>query len=671
MTSYHSLKELKYVQGVTHTRYPKPKVLDANPEIADREQDKHRREQEKKGERKWMKQKKVSETNLDPIVPATTLSGTQSQQEEKLVLYDPLTHQFNGNSSKNIPLTVTNASEKEGQQDSLPVLASCGPALSLFISSSDPDERGKSASEPDPFPTPDDEVSYMDSDTPAVQDIELQNLEHVPAAIVYFNTRFSQNTLPEDRWIILGTRARLNCVKSRGSLLEYNNEEQMETEGNLSAGAPLWWRGCTFSDEQSSSSCRKEQEGMTMTEKLSGKDDFGRAASSTTLMSVPKLDLAEIYKSQNSASSQKGQPRRGRSVKVQSTGPLNTLVADSASSEETQGQPTIVVIQQDTSYHLSEKARGKQKAVDPDFLDDTMPYLPTAPTDTLPSSYPSFDPHDAFDRNMGDYVAFSLSMDKSLDHGSENNTIGSMFPLAAVSTSPSPTIVPQYHKNPFRSQSNLKDIFLAPQAPGSPVSNSLDSTGNGNYWQPNDPCRITCLEGENNLDELTTINPAFLGGGLEVYDGDLQDSSSSSSPQSASTWPSQTQNYAVQLSRMPVNANSLVSDKNQDKGDRQVPRGLVNCLEESAGSFLSKDAPFTKLPYQTLATQMEEPLKTTFKYSESMSSHTRQKAPRRHKQQWPMGKEDAYCHQCRRKTRYLKMSCPCSKRYCSRCMALR
>jgi len=724
MTNYRSLKELKYVRGVTHTRYFKPKVSDANHEIVEPEQERHRREQEKKGERKWMKQKEISETNLDQIVSATMLPEAQIRQEEKLLLYDPLMHQLNGSSPKNIGPAVTNVSEKEGQQDLLPVPASCEPALSLFISSSHPDGRGKSASEPDPFRTPErevnnNEVSYMVSDSPAIQDIESRNLEHVPAAIVYFNTRFSQNRLDANKWITVGTRAHLNCVKSHWSFLKYKNEEQKDKEGDLSAGAPLLWRGCTFSDEQSSSSCRKERAGIAMTEKLSGKIGFGRSASSTTSTPIPKLDLAEVYKSQISASSWKGQRRRGRSVKLQRenlTGSLNTLVADSTSSEETQVQPTVVT-QQDIPYHLSEKARGKQKALDPDFLDDTMPYLPTAPTDTLTSSYPSFDPHDAFDREMGDYVAFSLSLDKSSDHGSESNMTGSTFPLAAVSTSHSPPISPQYHKNPFRPQSNLEDIFLAPQAPDSPVLSSLDSTGNGNYLQLNDPCRIACLEGKNNLDELTTINPAFLGGGLEVYDGDSQDFStdsalsrmsaieitsglkgdldttvsddtqpglmrghqstidspfstvsSTSSSRSASTWPSQTRNYAVQLSRVPVNAKTLLSDKDQD---REVPRRLMNSLEESVGSFLSKDMPSTRLPHRTLATQIKEPLKTTFKYSESMFPRTRRKATGRRGQQWPVGKEEAYCHQCRRKTRYLKMSCPCSKRYCSRCMALR
>ena len=720
MTNYRSLKELKYVRGVPHTQHFKPKISDTNHEIVEPEQERHCRK--KKGKRKWVRKKKNSETNLDPIISATTLPGTQSRQEEKLVLYDPLPYQLNGSSSKNINPTVTNVSEEEDQQNLLPVPTSCEPVSSLSISSFHPDERGKSAPEP-PFPTPEHEIdnNYMASDTPVIQDIELQNLEHVPAAIVYFNTRFSQNTVDASKWILLGTRARLNCVKSHRSFLGDKNEEQKETEGDLSAGAPLSWRGCTSSDEPSSSSRRKEQAGITIAEKLSGKVGLGRAASSPTSTPFPKLDLAEVYKSQNSASSQKGQRRRGRGVKLQRedlTGSLNTVADNSASSEETQVHPTIVAIQ-DISFRLSEKARGKQKAVDPDFLDDTIPYLPTAPTDTPPSSYPTFDPHDTFDRNMGDYVSFSLSLDKPSDYGSENNMTGSAFSLAAVSTSHSSTIVPQYHKNPFRSQSNLEDIFLAPQALGSPESSSFNSTGNGNYLQLNDPCRIVCLEGENNLDELVTINPAFLGGGPEVYDGDLQDSSidlalgrmsateitlghkgdlnttvssdtqldsmkgqsttdssfstvsSSSSPQSSSTWSSQTRNYPVKSSRVPVDTKTLVSDKDQDEEDREVPRGLVDCLEESAGSFLSKDVPPTKLPHQTLATQIKQPLNITLKHSKSMFSRTRQKARGRPGQQYPMGKEEAYCHQCRRKSRYLKMSCPCSKKYCSRCMALR
>ena len=109
MTNYRSLKELKYVRGVTQTQYFKTKVSDANHEIAEPEQERHCRK--KKGKRKWSRKKKISETNLDPIISVTTLPGTQSQQEEKLVLYDPLPHQLNGSSSKNINPTVTNVSE--------------------------------------------------------------------------------------------------------------------------------------------------------------------------------------------------------------------------------------------------------------------------------------------------------------------------------------------------------------------------------------------------------------------------------------------------------------------------------------------------------------------------------------------------------------------------------
>lgn len=39
--------------------------------------------------------------------------------------------------------------------------------------------------------------------------------------------------------------------------------------------------------------------------------------------------------------------------------------------------------------------------------------------------------------------------------------------------------------------------------------------------------------------------------------------------------------------------------------------------------------------------------------------------------QWPKGPDEHYCHQCRRKTFLLKMTCSCGRAYCCRCITLR
>ena len=47
-------------------------------------------------------------------------------------------------------------------------------------------------------------------------------------------------------------------------------------------------------------------------------------------------------------------------------------------------------------------------------------------------------------------------------------------------------------------------------------------------------------------------------------------------------------------------------------------------------------------------------------------------ASRVEKQDWPLDEYDAYCHQCRRKTFYAKMTCAdCEKKFCVRCYAFR
>jgi hypothetical protein len=47
------------------------------------------------------------------------------------------------------------------------------------------------------------------------------------------------------------------------------------------------------------------------------------------------------------------------------------------------------------------------------------------------------------------------------------------------------------------------------------------------------------------------------------------------------------------------------------------------------------------------------------------------KAPLPRNRAWPTGPDQSFCHQCRRKTYYLKMTCVCQKKYCSRCIAIR
>ena len=38
---------------------------------------------------------------------------------------------------------------------------------------------------------------------------------------------------------------------------------------------------------------------------------------------------------------------------------------------------------------------------------------------------------------------------------------------------------------------------------------------------------------------------------------------------------------------------------------------------------------------------------------------------------WPLGENELYCHQCRNKSRILKMSCSCGKLFCARCITIR
>jgi len=782
------LKELQHVHGAAHIPCSKScEDSDVDCEIA--EPGRHSIEREKTGEQKWMEQKRKSETSLSAIVSTTTLPGypacIQGQQEEKLVSSNLSIHRPNGNSSRNIGSTDLNVSEKEDLQDSSFVPASRQSALPLSLSSFHPDERIRfpihRASKPDPFLIPEHEVdnkkvscmAVFDSTT--IQDIKIQYPEHAPAAVVYFNTRFIQTAFDASKWVVLGTNARLSCVKFHRSFAEFNSEEEEEIEGSLSVGAPLLWRGCRFlDDEESLSSFRKQQERTTISEKSPGEVSFCRTASSPPSAFVPKLDLAQVYKSQKLTSSWKRQHRRNEDVKPRVEdliGSSNAMGTKSSSSKETQVQSTSIVPQQDAPYCISEKARGKQKAIDPDFLDatytdvpptmvpsiTTTTYFPNTLTDPIACSYQPSDPHDVFNRDMEDYVAFSLSTEKPSDHEGENNiTSSSRFPLTVVSAFHSPITTPQYSKNPFRLQSNMEDLFLAPQALGSSVSNGLNSIGEGYYLQLDDSCEAACSEGEDKLDQLTTINPAFLGGDTVIYDDDSQDmsvdlalsgisgteitpgtegtgisgdtrpslakgyqstiglpistfSSSSTSQSTASTRPSQTQTYAVQSSQVPTRdlspeeceatnarsqsiglscslslltpreraigrAKTLISDEERDKEKREVLRGSVNCnssSEENVGLSPSKYVPFRKPPHPVLAAQPREPIEVASKRPESMLSRTRQTAPRRHGQQWQVGEKETYCHQCRRKTRYLKMSCPCSKKYCNRCVALR
>jgi hypothetical protein len=166
------------------------------------------------------------------------------------------------------------------------------------------------------------------------------------------------------------------------------------------------------------------------------------------------------------------------------------------------------------------------------------------------------------------------------------------------------------------------------------------------------------------------------------YDaGDFSSQDHATAPTQTRALHTSSHSSSVFVPRKPTSsrAKTLTVAGDEDEEERGVRQRYALELYESSDSDgrLSKSEALSRLrrPWQRASPVKNKPLavKSRELLSKDRKSVPKQTKPtaRRSKEEWPTGTEESYCHQCRHKTRRLKMICPCDKRFCNRCVGLR
>lgn len=599
--------------------------------------------------------------------------------------------------------------------------------------------------------------------------LRVHTAQHLSPTATYFNTRFAQPWLKDDptEWAALGVRATMECLRpgkfSWDQRLSSDvGEEGDEGEANdlsFGVGGTLLWRGCSSDEEEEIPLImvrlqNRKQETIeapkvaehktkisTVTSRKSGDGTSGTIQPPVTPM--PKVDLTKVLK-ERSLSARRAYSTKERNthtgVRTRHDVEPSDPSASIASPSRRQPQSRITSeYRPEPPPYLSEKARGKQKAVDPHppDMDSHRAYTTTLSCPVMA---------DLPDPNVGSYTANASAGEPS-----------TMVPAFAPSSEP----VHQRHGDPFRPfQVNVDDLFLPSHNPAISVFNGLDIVEGFNAYD--DPFGMLTDEKDS---QLATVNSTFLEGvhddahtmmdameldfevpgiiseeDMEIEDQRPQDiiyrdellkmkssyqpaagspiislsnssssssSTSSRSSRSLSRAPTSTRSISqaavgrtsspefpdvhatsrssneehAQLSnsnstspfpiprvqRRPSYSRTRVLDTITDEEEEEVRQDLdiVNKISSiSDGHFIpipdSKDEPLRErpTPEQRPGTPPAVPVATLAVIA-------------RRGQEWECGQDNTFCHQCRRTTHRLKMTCICKKRFCNRCISIR
>ncbi|KXN85897.1 hypothetical protein AN958_10739 [Leucoagaricus sp. SymC.cos] len=767
---------------------------DDDTEYKKSEQQRLRREREGKRERERLEKMRASSATAPQTCPssvsASATSGydnsQQHNQEKKSVLSGLSMGRSNGTPLSQRTLSSrevregssTNLSTPTSRQRHLPTSLSLPLCDSQIVPTLTPLKPPVSSTTPVPQtrePSP-----IVSREGFIAQPLKVRSAQHPSATAVYFNTRFTQGRQGTAiEWALLGRLATMNCVKSNkpfrcDQLLDRGGGG--EAEDNFSVGGPLLWKNCCLAEKNEA-----------LPEVV---DQPQKDAEKATL----KVDMAQLLQTKRKASAgAKDGGKRPRRDGNEQTDDRVWIPAHETPSSSQQTTTTVVnhtspiVSQHQRPPHLSEKAWGKQRTINPDSVDiisiHPTPATTSAPTSTFNSptntvgvSYHASNPHDDLDRNLESYLAFSLSPEKSCDQLNGDSDLAGSSKFSTImaagldlSSAPSSTVAALHDGNIFRSQgsSDKDNLFLPSHGLVSPVLKSLGV--DSGIYSFDDTLDSFLNEGGKDGQLITTIDPAMLGGvsgtddvfqdgGLELefgfgggiaeelkidsqtagalnlvsgYQSDagspiaspatstsslarlaksLSPRSSpsaspsppdvvggTSSPEFSEYDPGQSALVTLQEYRsshassrlssvfMLLNSRSsrveaLADDEDDDDAEeKEVQMGLVLDHESSdddfVGSSSSEDTPPTRRPRrQSIPAKKKLTTSRTSavlsKESSPVKNQPKQTAPRR-KEEWPKGEAESYCHQCRRKTFYLKMTCLCGKKYCNRCVALR
>ncbi|KAJ3574595.1 hypothetical protein NP233_g1665 [Leucocoprinus birnbaumii] len=410
------------------------------------------------------------------------------------------------------------------------------------------------ASESESDDNNDSQLLIESSEDYGARELKFRCAVHSSVTAIYSNTRFAQKGVLDrefTEWMRLGMKVKRNCFKPEYffrdleeiGVVEDTDREEMES--GWSVGGPLIWNCPSDEDKSVSQSTARAQKQKKPKKKLLGRflPAFAPPLPFYFVpphpVSSPQADRPRIFLSPKAVGLNELRQRREEEVsKTQVDGlsqspdseTIDTSMPVLEGKERARRSPTLAP-QTEAPPYLSEKARGKQKAVDPQPLDISFPqpHIPTSPTNhhhhtsNPTTSQVQLQPvnlHDTFESNMDNYVDFGFSPEKSSDQvnaGDNNSTSSSSKPLPI--TQPgfgtySPSIILETANDAFRPEATMGNVLIGSHTFdshnfGSTVSSTSTFDPRSAYYPFKPPFGTNFVDGEKD-DQPTTIDPSFL-----------------------------------------------------------------------------------------------------------------------------------------------------------------
>jgi hypothetical protein len=123
-------------------------------------------------------------------------------------------------------------------------------------------------------------------------------------------------------------------------------------------------------------------------------------------------------------------------------------------------------------------------------------------------------------------------------------------------------------------------------------------------------------------------------------------------------------NYSVPDDDSGADRSSSTSDDNESDDDENEKKRIITVRRTGKPISISH--------WHPRRVSLKDPIERSVLSPPPNVVDKKLTASRAEKQDWPMDKVDDYCHQCRNKTFFAKMTCAdCQKKFCVRCYARR
>ena len=542
-------------------------------------------------------------------------------------------------------------------------------------------------------------------------------IKPVPTPVLAYNTRFLRNFHAKNYGVLPPDEATANAMFGHRYFIPPKIQAQ-DSEDTISIGDPLTW---------------EEDFQLPVDDDLDDEVVFVGGISKVNVRAParklhnprppprplpPKIDLAaEMWKKQNQNRKKQKDHVSATNSPIKPSPSANYVVATSSSSstgllyaENHQHNRNETHPQRDNASNSmpSAKALGKRKATNSDLPEDSFSSRPAPGNPNGPPLILANQPK-GLASNV-DVFFHTYTRSPSPDPGPTSSTFvpysnlqpvpSSFYPSSGTSAEPNVQLVDNSAMSKFYRPDLLVNVERSPERfLSETVLDSLEAQS-----KPSDLWSV--LEEETSGQyAFSTIDPTLLGGQLVLPDPEPE----FEPPPTLTSEPSS-----------PASHRSKDDDEPYTTTTTDFVPPATNRAARRASSTSSGSAPFRNLPrrlhskrkmpdmiaiddldldmagssssssssgYESSSSSDVGSESSVAKVVSSWPPRVKTVSPVKSKLQeanqslvlpepvqfptWPLGENELYCHQCRNKSRILKMSCSCGKLFCARCITIR